>query len=470
MSNLEKWRLFTRDLQSPDSYINMGFYYLISSCLQRRIWYGPNEHRVFPNVYFIFVGEAGVGKGLVIGQVNYFLRYFQRRDSKLADALVHNLITTGIRPTVATNKTPDGTRILDTDPEGGTIVAGKHKQSKEPLMFPVAAEKTTVEALIQALAESRCMIELPGETDLAPNGKYLYKSLAFCLEELSSLFGNKNLAEAIADFFLCAFDCKDYEYDTKHQGKDLLRKPCLNFLAGTTPTYMQRAFDSAVLNDGFCARSIFIYEFSNRHNKYKIEDLDEEQKKARQDLLWHVYRLSKVVGRVTFSPEAEAYLKYYFEELLPRGEVRANRNIKLNSYYARKKVHTWKMSMILHFADNYDMVISLATVKRALDVLADLEGRMHYALTFGSNPLAKIQKNIIQTLRDAAKMRTEETEKEFIRTGSTFSELWIQFSDDVREAELRECLTYCIGTGIVKSLPHPLSREDVYYFTLNKKK
>ena len=457
MDNLTRWRIYTRDLVSPDNYIDMGYYYLIAAALQRRIWYGPDYQRLFPNVYFVFVGDAGVGKGLVLGRINYFLRYFERKDRAMADAMREVYIATEQRIVPPDGEHPalvNGARQLEEPTDA------KAKIHKPKLLFPVAADNTTFEALCRAFADATCTIPLPDNLELAPTGKYIYKSLSFCLEELSSLLGSAQKAEKIADFFLCAFDCKDYEYDTKHQGTDLLRKPCLNFAAGTTPVFMQRAFSSAILSDGFCARCIFVYEFSNRHNKFKAEDLDEEQKNARINILRHIYKLSSLVGRVQLTDEAEAFCKHYFEVDLPRGTVRVNKSLKLNSYYARKKVHTLKMAMLVHFADHYDMIITLSDVKTALRILDGIEGKMHYALTFGGNPLANIQKSIIKHLKEAARYTDDP-----VIAGRTFKELWIEFSDDVRELELQECLKYCVATSLIKTVPHPTLREDLFLFS-----
>lgn len=454
MTNLEKWRLYTRDLVSPDAFIDMGFYYMIASALQRRVWYGPDQDMLFPNVYFILVGEPGVGKGLVLGKINYFLRFFERRDKDLNASQLDLLIRKGIR----THETEPTVR--DISREIYEVAGDKPKQKiTEPtLLFPMAAESTTYAALTGSFAKATRSIDLPENLFLAPTGKYVYKSLSFCLEELSSLF-NKN-ADQIADFFLCAFDCKDYKYETKHQGTDILRKPCLNFIGGTTPVFMQKAFNNTMLNDGFCARSIFVYEFSNRHNKFKIEDLDHEQLEARADLLKHLHALAQLVGRCRMTDEAEEFCRRYFEVELPTGRVRINKSQKLNHYYARKKVHTIKLAMIVHYADALDNLITLQDIHTALRILESVEAKMHYALTFGENPLAKIQKNIIRYLQGLSKMSTDP-----VVVGKTFEELWIEFADDVREEELRECLKYCLTTGLIKTVRHPKNAQDLYLFS-----
>ena len=36
MTNLERWRQWTRHLFSPDSFVNFGWYYVVAAALQRR--------------------------------------------------------------------------------------------------------------------------------------------------------------------------------------------------------------------------------------------------------------------------------------------------------------------------------------------------------------------------------------------------------------------------------------------------
>ena len=82
-SNLERWRYYCSTIISPESYIDWGFYYAISAALQRRVWRGQIDGRpLFNNLYTIFTADPGVGKGLVITEINKLLRYFKLEKEK----------------------------------------------------------------------------------------------------------------------------------------------------------------------------------------------------------------------------------------------------------------------------------------------------------------------------------------------------------------------------------------------------
>src|ERR1700678_3984880 len=80
MTNFEKWRAYTSDLSSPDSYIDWSWRFVISSSLQRRVWFGSDHMPLFPNMYVILVGEAGIGKGIVIGPATELLKHHKKKD------------------------------------------------------------------------------------------------------------------------------------------------------------------------------------------------------------------------------------------------------------------------------------------------------------------------------------------------------------------------------------------------------
>ena len=74
MTNWDRWQLRLREVTSPQSFIDFGFVYLVSSYLQRRVWTNADHQKLFPNVYIILVGDPGIGKGLVIKPVTEFLK------------------------------------------------------------------------------------------------------------------------------------------------------------------------------------------------------------------------------------------------------------------------------------------------------------------------------------------------------------------------------------------------------------
>src|SRR3954470_16258668 len=81
LTNKQRFDLIVRDSPSPQSFKDFAFYFIISTCLQRRVWLGGFDPNVpgqrYPNTYTILVGPAGCGKGRIITPVMDLLKYWR---------------------------------------------------------------------------------------------------------------------------------------------------------------------------------------------------------------------------------------------------------------------------------------------------------------------------------------------------------------------------------------------------------
>jgi hypothetical protein len=345
-TNLERWNFFMRDFESPQLYIDWGLYSMVSACLQRRVWYGPDIDPLYPNEFIILVGIPATGKGRVIGQVANIVKTWKL----------------------------DPAKIKSTD--------------KDPLLIPVSAESCTLERLTQYLAASTRAFEYdkPDKT----KGIYFHTSLACFLEELATLF-RKN-TEDLVSFLTVAWDCKDYRRETKDRGHDIIRRVCVTMLSGTQPEFICKCFDNDLIAGGFASRTIFVYEEKPRFRLFDFEFSD-EQIEARKHIIGHLEKLTKLHGKVRFSEEAWQFAKGWYEDV-NFDKARPNKSPVLDGYYGRAKAHLIKVSMLTHFADSTDMIVTLDDVKIALEILQRTELKMHHALRISAkssnNPLADI--------------------------------------------------------------------------------
>lgn len=428
-----------REVPSPQGYIDFGFYYLISAALQRRVWTGPSHMKLFPNVYVIFVGEPGIGKGRVLTVVNDLLRHFKLENPNKPP-------TSAPDPSVVT---VEPAMIEAINHANFASATGKYQDNPvknifdTPLLLPVAADASTFEALLKAMARATRRInykEYDNVIDKQVIRIYTHSSLCFCLEEISSLFRDQRATTSVTNFFLKAYDCGDYEYDTKTQGRDLIRRCCLNFLGGTTPDFMQKTFNDGLINNGFCSRSWFIFEYTNRFNTLRIPDLDVEQIEAKQHLLNHIEKLTKLYGQAPMSSEAMDFLEHWWTKVHPF--TRPNTSPKLDSYYARKNMHVQKLALALHFGEDAEAdedgrpknSIQKSTCELALSRLDEAERKMHYAINFDSrNPLSLIARKINNYINRFGAQSTQE--------------LFVEFFDDIRnQGELTETINYLMAS------------------------
>lgn len=406
MTNFDKWKLYTSNLPSPDSYINFSFYFMMATAIGRKVWMGTelptDSHALFPNIYVFLVGPPAAGKGLIIKPTSQMLKHYRIRI--------------------------EGSEIRVIDTEDATIMTlGDDGKAKELYLFPTLPDSTTFEKLVQKMAESNRKVAFKRADNDRP-GVYTHNSAYFSLEELSSLL--KKHTEGISQFMLNAYDCSDYTREIKHGTPDLIKKPCLNILAGTTPTYMDEIFTGRILDDGLSSRTWFIFEFAPRFHAWRIAEQTEEQKQCKRDLLAHIKLLSNTFGRIEFTPEADEYLMNWWEEEHP--VKKPNNSMRLASYYGRKNIHVKKLAMIMHLAESTELgeVISLETAIRAKEELDGIERKMHHALNFGRrNPLAAAGDTIIEFMIK-------------LKRGVTKEELHEETWRDLRLPELTEVLNH----------------------------
>ena len=236
-----------------------------------------------------------------------------------------------------------------------------------------------------------------------------------------------------------AYDCTNYEYDTKTPGlQDRILSPCLNFLGGTQPSFIAEIFKDRLLTEGFASRTWFINEEEPRSYRYDIFTFSPEQLEARAGLVKHVGELIKLFGNLKQTSAAYSFMKNYVETILPNKNMRANQSTKLEHYYSRKKVHVEKLAGAIHFADSVEMTIDLPSYQKAIAMLDGFETSMDKSLNVGGrNPLAASSEKILQYLRK--------------RGGDTFPGIWREFVDDLNEKELVDTIGYLIQVGKVDS-------------------
>jgi hypothetical protein len=342
--------------------------------------------------------------------------------------------------------------------EGRGSMDSSHRRNYEkPLLFPMAADATTYEALILAIGRSlrrKDYYEYDEKLGRNITKIYTHSSIAFCLEEVSSVFKKKT--EDVMTFLQQGYDCGDYKKDTKTQGIDRIQKCCINLIGGTTPNTMRRLFGNNLLNEGYASRSIFLYEVKDRKTALFIPELNDTQRQYEKDILEHIKKLSQLYGQVTMSGETIEWLEDWWKRVQLQ---RVNVNEKLLDYYARKKIHAIKMGVAIHFSESTDMFIKLECFQRAIKMLDEVEKRMHHALiTVTDNPYYSLGKKIIGYLTDP--IVGAKSEKELA------AKFWEQLpTNDPKEA-LRKTLEHYLVIGKIGCVVE----KGISYYSVIKEK
>lgn len=387
MTNFDRWQLYNREVGAPQQYIDWGFYFLISSYLQRRVFAGPRHKPLFPNQYIIFCGDAGIGKGITIGSLAFFMTYFHKEQK---------------------DEQPTDNRA--------------RKVLKIPLL-PMGSDAGSWQGLLEGLSDSYDIVPFLGWKTPGKVDNYSHSSVSFLLEELSSLF--KKDTEDVTNFMIKCYDCGDYKYRTRSKQVEHVKSTCINFLAGTTPNFMRDSFDDKILTEGFSSRTIYVFADKNRFDTIIYPELAREQLVARNELLVHLRELFRVTGSVSYEQDAWAFLVDWYPKIRAGKIPRANPSPKLNDYYSRIGIHVQKLAMAMHFGETTDIrePITLRTIQKAIAFLATTEKLMSQALNFrATNPLANAGKRLLQYLANVKQANQDEIVKElweYIKTEET---------------------------------------------------
>ena len=438
---IDKWRFFMKDMPSPDSYIDFGLYFMVAAALQRRVWLGDKLDALYPNPYILLTGEPGVGKGRVLKQVISILTSFKMENKATEKDKKLEAGTIRIKPEDI--DTFNATNESIGEMVGNTL--GNTKKQGDRLLLPMGANATTYEKLVKNLADNRRLCSYymrNGSATTTELKTETHASMFFCLEEASSLF--RKHTEDTINFLITAWDCGDYTYDTLSRGQDKIKRCCLAMLAGTTPGFMRRVFSDELLNEGFAARAIFIFEAANRFRAMFSPKFSDEQLAARQEVIAHIRKVARVSGELSYTEGAKKYLENWIQNIDPF--YRANTSLKLKFYYARKPAHIHKLAMALHFCkDNPGMTIDEDVCHEVIDVLDAIEKKMHFAVGLDNkNPLADVSRDITEFVRIAGPQ--------------TKTRILIEFYGVAKQGEIEEALSFLITSKALEVKPF---KDDV---------
>lgn len=453
MTNYEKWYSYTLGLPSPDNFIRWSWYSTVAACLQRRVWMPPEHDKIYGNMFIAFVADPGVGKG-VIRYVKDILSQYKLKDFK--------------EEMMAKQGMSDDEKFMAQKIAEKTLSEAQEQMEKgstnkaaldHALVIPLGADASTYEALVQTMAQSYRYINWVGFDEKIQKSKmnvYGHSSMTIPLEEMSSLF-RKN-TQSLVNFLIQAYDCgENYEYKIKTGASDRIRRVCLNFLAGTTPDFMQSTFEDELTNQGFASRTFYIFAIKNRKSMFFRPELTKEQSQHKIEISQHLRKLTSLYGQVEIKQEVFEFLQNWIEADSINTDKRASQSNKMKGYYARKNIHIMKVAMAIHFGESVEMAIPLTTFQQAISVLHEEEKTMSLALTVGQkNPLAKVSDKVCKYLSIVGK--------------KSFNELLVEFWNDCKKPELEEVLNYLQATEqiVTRQEESPITQQTHIVYMIKK--
>ena len=326
-------------------------------------------------------GPPGVGKGMVIGEIEKIIHHPKlQRIQDLAERRIRGL-----------EELCGGPEAMQV----GFVQKQANGSTLSNQLIPLAPNATTFESLTRTMTEATRLYKF--KKNDGKEKKEFHSSIYFKLEELGSLF--KKHTEEIHIFLNETYDCKDkFEYKTKNHGHDEIINPCTNILAGTTPDFLRRVFASQILTEGFASRTSFVVCMKNRSRHYDTPSFCDEQRMEREMIIDHIRKLTQLSGLCTWSPDAKAFNKQWYE--VDYAKAYPNPNPKLEPYYARINLTHAKVAAAMHYLESIEPVIQLETAQRALKFCQLTEQTMHLALKVDTaNPLSQVTEDVVKFIK-----------------------------------------------------------------------
>lgn len=301
----------TSHLPSPELFRKWVAISAVAGVLERKVWVKTMNMELYPNLYVVLVGPPGVGK------------------------------------TVATSLVEELWRSIN----------GLH----------VAPKSVSKASLIDSLAEAK-----RNKTIIDGNqSKHLeYNSLLVNAGELGVL-----IPQYDSEFMNILTDIWDGRtYEERRRSKDLhitIKRPQLNILAATTPSYLNQTLPEGAWDQGFLSRTFLIFSGDTTLvDIFSDQDTDFDKfSKIKSDLR----AISDIVGLFKFEPEArDAIRNWHLGGRLPEPD-----HPKLVHYNIRRTQQLLKLCMVASASRGSDTFIRLVDYQRALGWMLEAEVAMN---------------------------------------------------------------------------------------------
>lgn len=272
--------------------------------------------------------------------------------------------------------------------------------------------------------------------------------------ELGSLIrqGDTDTVSTLTDLY----DCKeDQKKRTISRGHEVLAKPWLNFIFGTTQEWLGANLPSSSAEGGFFSRIVFVFCDDIKLTSPLPVETDESTQ-LRAALVNDLVHINSLKGEVTFSPEArEFYVNWYMDPNRPG--YNATTDPRTNGYYVRKHIHVLKVAMLLMLAERDNLVLEKKDIEMALVVLSSIEKGIGNAVgSVGRNELLTHSQNVLRQIQAGG------------ATGITYQSVLRKHIHNIKRAELDEILSTFIQTGDVRRVNAADPAKSTLIFTVQR--
>lgn len=322
-----------------------GAFVCASAAVARRVWLPFGDTAIYPNLYCMFVGDAGNGK-------SHALNKAKRLMSELEFPMSYSV------------ETPEGLlKFMDGDPTQNPPI-------QSPVSFPTKWPDGVIRDVYPMTIVANEFIDFISKN---PSG-------------WTSMLNN-------------IYDEDSYNYRTKNQGENTLVGPYM-VLLGALPTDV--SFDLQkikIITTGFARRTIFQFGERQWNNPHAIPSGGPEVKEAKRKSLEHLKRITQAKGEFFWSQDTQDWWKKWYDN---HTESVPYKPPTVKSWFTNKPTQVQKLAMLYSLFESNELVVTPAHFESAIHFLEIMEGDLHKVFGgVGRNELAALAVNIQSALEVA---------------------------------------------------------------------
>jgi hypothetical protein len=320
MSYLNDYLEYSSGNECPDLFHLWGGMVTISASVSRKVWLPFEDVAMFPNIYVMYVGDAGNGKSWAMGKAKRLLAEI------------------GL-PYSGSLETPPGMwRFM-----AGTPPAGDSPGKPSPVRF----------------------------TARWPDGELRdCHPMTIIANEFINFISldEKGWVNALNDIY----DEDNYHYRTKGQGEDNLLGPYIVLLGALTTEVSSDLQKARIISTGLARRTIFQYGQRTFNKPHALPVFEAHQKAARARCVEYLRKLNspEVSGPFSWTDETKEWWTAWYN---PHLAAVPTQNPSVRSWYASKSSQMIKIAMLVSLSESTDLEIRIPHFEAAKSYLDLLE-------------------------------------------------------------------------------------------------
>lgn len=306
---IQGFNKYTEKIGSPPLFCKWAAIFTVAAALERKVWLTTNKGKLYPNMYVFFVGPPGAGK------------------------------------TVAADKAAELFITLED--------------------HHLAPSSMTKASLIDRLQNAERKLVMPRENPPVVT----FNSLTIFSNELGTMIPSYegDFMSTLTDIY----DGKRYAETRRTNKIDIeIKAPQINFLAATTPSYLNGLLPEGAWDQGFLSRSLLIYSGGiESHDLWAENTHDKELVEA---LVFDLKSIGNLYGELKIDDDVKAA----FTEWQRGGRQPVPEHPKLAHYNTRRAAHLLKLCAVACASTGDRPIITLDHYAEAMDWLVEAEHSM----------------------------------------------------------------------------------------------